>query len=637
MGLLVRLGAWLGVSIGGNGTARSRSADGGGAAARELNAAIVSLRGVLAAVAGFSGVINLLALTGSIFMLQVYDRVLTSRSVPTLVALFAIVLGLYAIQGGLDLLRSRLLVRLGARVDEALGERVFGAVLKLPLKSIGGGQGGQPIRDLDNLRTFLNGQGPVALADLPWIPIYLAFVFLLHPALGLLALAGSVVLVALTIATEHTSRAPAQAAVAHSARRFGLAEAARRNAEVIEAMGFGARITGNWLRMNGQFLTIQERASDVVAGFGAVSKVFRVALQSAILALGAFLTIRGEVTGGAIIAASIAASRALAPIELVIGQWKMFVAARQSWRRLADLLAAIPRDGEPMPLPAPNRQLTLEAVTVAVPGTQQIVVQNASLTLSAGSALAIIGPSASGKSTLVRAIVGVWAAVRGHVRLDGAELEQWSRAALGQHIGYLPQDVELFDGSVAENIARFAADADPQAIVAAARAADVHDMILRLSNGYETDIGEGGAALSAGQRQRVALARALYGEPFLVVLDEPNSNLDVEGETALTHAVNGVRDRGGIVVIVAHRQSALASVDLVAVMANGILQMFGPRDEVLRQLAPRPVPASPPTSVAEVLRKLAPHQVSSQPLGSRGGGLAALAPSVPHTARVGNR
>jgi ATP-binding cassette subfamily C protein len=547
-----------------------------------------SFRGIVAAVALFSALINLLALTGSLFMLQVYDRVLASRSIPTLVALSILTIGLYAIQGALEVIRSRVLVRVGCRVEQRLAPRVYALILRLPLRTRIAGDGMVPVRDLDVVRSFLSGPGPTAILDMPWLPIYLGFVFMLHPDLGLLATFGALVLVGLTIATELLSKAPAKGASAESATRAALAGTAHRNAEVIEAMGLGANLMRRWLSANDRYLSAQRRASDVVGGLSSASRVFRAMLQSAILGLGAYLVIRGEVSAGAIIASSITSARALSPIETAIANWKAFVGARHSRKRLEDLFAALPDAPEPLTLPNPSRNLAVEGLAVTAPGRQGLpIISNVSLELKAGQGVGIIGPSAAGKSTLARALVGVWPAVRGTVRLDGAALDQFSAEGRGRHIGYLPQDIELFDGTVADNIARLDADPDPQAIVAAARAADVHDMILRLPDGYQTRVGEGGSALSAGQRQRVALARALYKDPFLLVLDEPNSNLDSDGEAALTQAIRSVRDRGGIVIVIAHRPSAIAAVDLLAVMANGVLQAFGPKDEVLRHVLPK--------------------------------------------------
>ena len=551
--------------------------------------AFKSLRGWIASVALFSGLINLLALTGSIFMLQVYDRVLTSRSVPTLVALAVMAGALYLLQGVLDLVRTRMLVRMGSRADEILGRQTYGAVLALPLKARTESDGLQPIRDLDAIRSFLSGAGPSALLDLPWIPIYLAFVFILHAWLGWLATAGALVLVGLTIATEFLSRTPAKAAFSAGATRQALAAAGRRNAEVLKAMGFAERHQSRWHQANTAYLDAHRQASDVSGGLGAISKVFRALLQSAILALGAWLTILGEVSGGAIIASSIVSSRALAPIEQAIANWKGFLAARESRTRLGTLLDPAASGPEPLALPPPRHDLMVEGVFAGPPGALSPTISNLGFRLEAGQGLGIIGPSAAGKSTLARALVGAWPLLRGSIRLDGAALDQWAPAALGAHLGYLPQDIELMAGTVAENISRFEPEADAQAVIAAARAANVHDMIVRLPAGYDTLIGADGAAVSAGQRQRIGLARALYKDPFLVVLDEPNSNLDAEGEAALTSAIEGIRARKGIVVVIAHRPSAIAAVNLVAVMAEGTIKLIGPKDEVLAKMTRSPV------------------------------------------------
>jgi ATP-binding cassette subfamily C protein len=546
-----------------------------------------------------SGLVNVLYLTGSFFMLEVYDRVIPSRSVPTLVGLMVLALVLYAFQGLLETLRARILARVGAALDEALSARVFDLVVRAPLKGATPGDGLLPLRDLDQIRAFLGGTGPSAFFDLPWMPIYLVICFLFHPLIGVAAVIGAVILALVTLITDRSTRAPAQAATGHGLRRNGLAESGRRNAEVLAALGMQARLGERWARANRDYMEAQQRVSDVAGGFGAGSKVFRMALQSGVLALGAWLVINNMATAGIIIASSILVSRALAPAELAIANWKGFVQARQSWARLSDLLGRIPAAGQPHALPAPSRSLAVEGVSVAPPGTPRLVVQDVTFALQAGQGLGVIGPSASGKSSLVRALVGVWPALRGKVRLDGAALDQWSSGDLGRHLGFLPQEVELFAGSVAENISRFEPEADPELVIAAAKAAGVHELILRLSEGYDTRIGEGGAGLSAGQRQRVGLARALYRDPFLVILDEPNANLDNEGENALTQAILGVRRRGGICVVVAHRPSALAAVDLVLMMADGRAQAFGPKDEVFKRvLQPVQPTAMPAPTIA---------------------------------------
>jgi ATP-binding cassette subfamily C protein len=547
-------------------------------------AALAACQSAFVAVGLFSGVINLLLLTSSLFMLQVYDRVLPSRSVPTLVALVILVAVLFSFQGILDFIRGRMLVRIGRSLDERLSNSVYEAIVRLPLKTRTTSDGLQPLRDLDQLRGFLSSLGPTALFDLPWIPLYLGICFLFHIWIGLTALAGAIILIALTLMTEVMTRVPTKASAGFGARRLALAEASRGNAEVLEAMGMTGRLLAIWNGANAKYMDSQQQASDVVNGLGAASRVLRMILQSAVLAVGAYLVINQEATAGIIIASSILVSRALAPVELSIAHWKGFLAARQSWQRLSDLLARLAVNEALLTLPSPSKNLSVEAVSVAPPGVQKLVVQDVTFRLESGQGLGIIGPSASGKSSLARAIVGVWQPFRGKIRLDGAAIEQWPPGARGAHIGYLPQDVELFDGTVAENISRFEMNPDADSIIAAARAAGVHELILRLPEGYECQVGERGAALSAGQCQRIALARALYKDPFLVLLDEPNSNLDVAGDEALTRAIASVRDRGAILLVIAHRPAALQGVDQVLAMANGRVVAFGPKEEVLRKV-----------------------------------------------------
>jgi ATP-binding cassette subfamily C protein PrsD len=553
----------------------------------ELADVLRACRTAFVGIGMFSGVINILMLTGALFMLEIYDRVLPSRSLPTLISLGLLVLVLFAMQGLLDLVRSRILVRVGASIDEALRGRMFQAILRVPLVAGNQGNGVQPVRDLENVRSFMSGPGPTALFDLPWIPVYLVVIFAFHIALGITALCGAIVLVGLTLLTDLLSRAPMKSASDAGLERTNFAEACRRNAEVIAAMGMARRIEAKWEEVTRRHLVELQRVSDVSGGFGAFSKVLRMVLQSAVLAVGAYLVIEQQASAGIIIAASILAGRALAPVDLAIAHSKGFLAARHSWRRLNTLLALLPAGIEPMMLPSPKARLALQDVCIAAPGTKKLIVQSVGLEMEAGHALGIVGPTGSGKSTLVRALVGVWQPLAGRIRLDGADLDQWSPHELGRHIGYLPQDVELFSGTVGENISRFDREADAKAIVAAAQVAGVHDLIVSLREGYETQIGEQGEALSAGQRQRIALARALYGDPFFVVLDEPNSNLDSEGDIALTNAVFGVRNRGGIVVIVAHRPSALVAVDWILALNSGRLQAFGEKDAVLSKLVPK--------------------------------------------------
>jgi ATP-binding cassette subfamily C protein len=550
-----------------------------------LVAALSSFRAAFIGIGALSGAVNVLALTGSFFMLQVYDRVVPGRSLPTLVGLMLLAGLLFAFQGLLDFIRARLLVRIGLAVDTRLSGPVHAALIRQPLRGGPQGDGLQPLRDLDQLRSFLSGAGPTAFFDLPWMPLYIGVCFLFHVWIGVAALAGAVLLCVLALLAESRTRQPAHEAGALAASRSAIAEAARRNAEAVHAMGFGSRITAQWSAVNDAYLEAHAKASDVAGALGTVSRTLRIALQSAMLALGAYLVIGQEASGGVMIASSIMMSRALAPVELAIGNWKGFVSARQGWRRIGALLAAEPQVAGRTVLPPPRDTLTVEAVSATPPGDGRLVVRDMSFSLAKGAGLGIIGPSASGKSSLARVLAGLWHPARGTVRLDGAGVDQWAPEELGRHVGYLPQDVQLFDGTIAQNIARFEPEAPADKILKAARLAGVHDLIVHLPDGYETRIGEAGAILSAGQRQRVALARALYGDPFLVILDEPNSNLDTEGEAALGRAIETVRARGGITIVVAHRPSALAPLDQILVMAEGKPQMLGPRDQVLARLA----------------------------------------------------
>jgi PrtD family type I secretion system ABC transporter len=563
----------------------------------ELAEALAACRGAFYGTALISGMSNILMLTGAMFMLEIYDRVLPSRSMPTLVGLLVLAAALFTALGILDAIRGRILVRIGGALDETLSGRVYDTLMRLPLRIGARSDGTQPLRDLDAVRSYLSGLGPVALFDLPWIPLYLAICFAFHPLIGFAALAGAIILIVLTLLTEILMRAPARAATEAAVARNGLAEASRRNAEALVAMGMAGHIAARWSEANRQYMRSQQEASDLGGGLGAISKVLRMMLQSGVLAVGAYLVIHQEASAGIIIAASILSARALAPVDLAIANWKGFVAARQSWQRLNRLLTMSPARLTPMQLQTPVQRLTVEAVSASPPGVPKVVVQDITFELEAGQGLGIIGPSGSGKSSLVRLLVGVWQPVRGNVRLDGAALDQWASDALGRHIGYLPQDVELLAGTVAENIARFEPNPDNEAVIAAAKAVGVHDLIVRLPGGYDTPIGEQGSALSAGQAQRVALARAVYRDPFLVVLDEPNSNLDSEGEEALTRAILGVRERMGIIIVVAHRPSAIAGVDRLLMMNQGKAQAIGPKDEVLSKVLQRPLAIPRPLKI----------------------------------------
>ncbi|MBX9741496.1 MAG: type I secretion system permease/ATPase [Beijerinckiaceae bacterium] len=535
-----------------------------------------------------SGAINVLALTGSFYMLQIYDRALTSGSIPTLAALSALAIALYLFQGGFDVIRLQVLVRLGARLDARIGPLAHSVAIDMPRFGFSVPESLERGRDVDTVRGFLAGQGPSAFFDLPWIPLYLAFIYLLHPWLGAMTIAGAFVLALLTLVSEVLTRNLNGASRAAALHRNTIADSNARNADVVKAMGFSGAAVRRFSLANAEHLELQTRTSDISGTFGAFSRVLRMLLQSALLGLGAYLTIKGELSSGAIIACSVASARALAPVDTAIGNWKGFVGARAAFQRLRETVAAFASASQPIDLPAPAASLTVEKLTVAAPGSGHVILSDVSFEVRAGQAVGIIGPSAGGKTTLSRAITGIWPALRGAIRLDGAELSQWRPDMLGQQIGYMPQDVSLLDASVEENIARLEAEPDARKIVEATRAAGVHEMIVRLPDGYKTQLGAQGLSLSAGQRQRIGLARALYGNPFLVVLDEPNSNLDAEGDAALQGAIESVRRRGGVAIVIAHRPSALAAVDLIGVVQAGKLVAFGPRDQILAALN-RPV------------------------------------------------
>ena len=555
---------------------------------------ISGFRGIMIFLFLMSGVINILALTGAFYMLQIYDRALTGGSIPTLVALSVLAIGLYLFQGMFDVIRSQVLVRVGARLDKKVAPLAHGVAIDMPRFGFSTAELLERGRDVDTVRGFLGSQGPIALFDLPWMPIYLIFVYLLHPYLGGLTLGGALVLALLALATELMTRRLSAATHQAVITRNTIADSNARNADILKAMGFAGRAVERFNVANDEHLQLQTKTNDISGTFGALSRVLRMLLQSALLGLGAYLTIKGDLSAGAIIASSVASTRALAPLDLAIGNWKGVVAARMAFKRLRETVVALAAADEPLPLPAPSSSLKVEKITVAAPASGRILLSDVSFELKAGDGLGIIGPSAGGKTTLIRALTGVWPVLRGSVRLDDAALGQWNDEVIGRHIGYLPQEVALLDATIGENISRFASEPDPRTIIEASRAAGVHEMIVRLPDGYNTQLGPQGMALSAGQRQRIGLARALYGNPFLVILDEPNSNLDNEGETALTAAITGIRERGGIVIVVAHRPSALAATDLVAVVQGGRLAGFGPKDEIISSLSSAPGAAHAP-------------------------------------------
>lgn len=552
-----------------------------------------------------SGIINLLALTGAFYMLQIYDRALTSGSVPTLLAISALAIGLYVFQGLFDVIRSQILVRMGSRLDRRIAPMAHQVAIDMPRFGFSTAEALERGRDVDTVRGFLGSQGPMALFDLPWMPLFLVFVYILHPWLGALTFGGAFVLAVLAIITELLTRRLSSATHQAGVTRNSIADSNARNADILKAMGFAGRAVARFGRANDDHLTLQTRTNDISGTLGAISRVLRMILQSAVLGMGAYLTIQGDLTAGAIIAASVASARALAPIDLAIGNWKNVVQARTAFSRLKETAMALARDGEPMTLPAPKTSLKVENITVAAPGSGRILLSDVSFELKAGQALGIIGPSGGGKTTLVRALSGVWPVLRGSVRLDDAELSQWDDETLGQFLGYLPQEVALLDATIEENIARLHDSPDARTIVEASQAAGVHEMIVRMPEGYRTELGSLGVSLSGGQRQRIGLARALFGNPFAVLLDEPNSNLDGDGEAALTAAITGVKQRGGIVVVIAHRPSALVAVDVVAVIQNGRMTAFGPKNEIIGEPSRREVAAGKAKVKPEARRQVA--------------------------------
>lgn len=588
----------------------------------EIAAVLKASRGVFASAWVFSALVNVLMLTGPLFMLQVYDRVLTSRSVPTLVVLFLIVVALYVYYGLMEFLRARLMVRLGRRLDENLRGRAFDTIVAHALRQTPQ-FGTQPIADLSLVRQYLSGQGPFAFLDMPWMVVYLAVIFMMHWLLGAASVAAAVVIFAVALLTERASRAPMAEAAAASARAAIVGDEARRNAEALEALGMRSAMRARWEALQQKALDQQTLASDASGGYGAVTRVIRLLVQSGILALGAYLAIRQEISPGAMIAGSIIMSRALAPVEQAVGNWQQFVGFRKAMARLEKALGSVPPEPERMALPPPAGKLEVENLILQLPGMEKPVLQGLNFKVEPGRGLGVIGPTGAGKSTLARVLVGLMPPTRGTVRLDGATLDQRSPDERGRHIGYLPQDVQMFDGTVAQNISRFDPEPEADKIVAAAKLANVHDLVMRLPQGYDTGLGELGAKLSAGQRQRVALARALYGDPALFVLDEPNSNLDAEGEQALDRAIRAALARGACAVVVAHRPSALAAIQDILVLSEGRTVVHGPKDEVLKKvLAPRGPPPTPPHPPGSTPITLPPKPTAPNPTAPGQGGKA---------------
>lgn len=552
-----------------------------------LGMVLLNFRRVFFAVGGFSFAINILLLVPAIYMLQVYDRVLSSRNQTTLLMLSLIMVALFLLEAALELVRSKVLVRASAALDVRLNSRVFDASFEEYLQKRGANPG-QALADLAAVRQFLTGQGLFAFFDSPWTPLYLTVIFLLNPWLGLFALVAALLLLGLALCNERLT-GPLLSEAGHAASAANNYAASNlRNAEVIEAMGMLANLRRRWFARHARFLTAHAEASDRAAAINAVTRFLRLTTQSGILGAGAYFVIENQLSPGGMIAASILLGRTLAPVELAIATWRGFVSARGAYARLNALLESHPQRGEMLALPRPEGAIAVENLFLGAPHSAAPILKGLSFRVAPGMLVAVIGPSAAGKSTLARGLVGVWAPLGGAIRLDGADVHKWRKDQLGPWIGYLPQDVELFEGSIAENIARFGA-LDSEQVVRAARRAGVHDLVVHLPQGYDTPIGEGGMALSGGQRQRIALARALYGDPALIVLDEPNANLDEAGDAALIAALRTLKEEKRTVFVMTHRVNVLGAADAVILLANGVIQAHGPRDAVLKALAPRPV------------------------------------------------
>ncbi|HYD46615.1 MAG TPA: type I secretion system permease/ATPase [Phenylobacterium sp.] len=561
-----------------------------------LNAAMLAARPAVVTAIIFSMFINILALVSPIYMLQVYDRVLTSRNVTTLIVITLVAVFLLGIYAALEALRTQVLVRGGIRFDDQLRPHLFQGVLNYTLKN--NPSAAQAFRDGDQIREFTTGAGLISFCDAPWVPIFIAVAFMLHWYFGVLAIIAGIILLVMALANDAVTREPLKQASTAAVQAQNDASATMRNAEVMRAMGMWGGLQQRWGARRDDLISLQAQASDRGGAVMSGIKFFRQVVQTLILGGGAYLAIEGVISPGAMIAASIIVGRALAPIEGAVGQWKGFLGARSAWDRIQKLFEAAPEEAERMSLPAPTGRVTAEMAMIAPPGAKMPTLKGATFDIPAGTILGIVGPSAAGKSSLVRGLVGVWPIVQGAVRLDGSELKHWDPAELGRHIGYLPQDVELFSGTVAENIGRFT-EFEPQEVIDAAQMAGCHEMIQELPDGYETQIGQGGQALSGGQRQRLALARALFRMPAVVVLDEPNASLDMPGEIALVQAIQRLKAAGRTVIFVTHKVNLLGVADLIMVLQSGVIAKLGPRDEVMRQLMGPNVAASPPPAQAK--------------------------------------
>ncbi len=552
--------------------------------AEELRAARADQRSLLWAVGLFSVFVNLLQLTGSLYMLQVYDRVLGSRSEATLVALSVLATLLFLALGLLDAARSRVMARIGARIQERMDRRVFSAALRrLTL------QPNEPTavaaqRDLEAVQRLWASPVLLALFDVPWMPFFFAAIFLFHPYLGLLSIAGGVVIIIVAILNQRETIGPLMRSNSLTLQAERMSDLIKAESETVQALGMTGATFDRWRKARGAALAASIKAGDVGGTYSGISKTFRMFLQSAMLGMGAWLVLKGQLSSGAMIAGSILMGRALQPIEIVVGQWAIVTRAREANRRLAELLSRVPEEPTRLALPPPKAVLEAQNLTVIPPGDTQAVLRAVSFRLEPGQAMGVIGPSGAGKSTLARALIGVWKPAGGKVRLDGATLDQYDPDVLGGYIGYLPQRIALFDGTIAENISRLNARADAGMVVDAAKRAAAHEMIVKLPDGYDTRISQIGGRLSGGQIQRIGLARALFGNPVILILDEPNSNLDNDGTVALNTAIRSTKEAGGAVLIMAHRPAAIQECDLLLVLEDGMRRAFGPRDAVLREM-----------------------------------------------------
>jgi ATP-binding cassette, subfamily C, bacterial len=561
-----------------------------------ISEAMEGTRGGFIATIVFSLFINLLAFVGPLYMLQIYDRVITSRNTTTLLVLTLIAAFLLIVSALLEKARSAVLVRLGITFSSNARTPLFNAVLRGTLVQPTAGHS-QALRDLDTIREFLTGAGLISFCDAPWVPIFVTGCFMLHPWYGVVATAGATLIFIFAIINELLTRHELKKASASAVVAASYASGTFRNAEVLYAMGMLKGLRDRWLTRQDEGLRQQAIASDRAGHLIAASKFLRAFLQVSILGVGAYLSINQESTPGAMIAASIIMGRALAPVEIAVANWKGFIAARAAYDRIRSLLGILPEDPRKMELPAPRGAISVENIIAGPPGAKEPVLRGISFALQPGEIVGVVGPSAAGKSSLARILVGVWKAAAGKVRIDGADLGQWNADQLGRHIGYLPQDIELFSGTIAENISRFWGQ-DEIKIVSAAKMAGVHDMIQMMPEGYNTQVGEGGHALSGGQRQRIGLARALYGEPVFIVLDEPNANLDTDGEAALLSAVQTMRQRGCAQMLITHKTNILGIVDKIIVLAAGQVQSYGTRDEIMSKLLGGRRIASVPAAVA---------------------------------------